>query len=514
MKKILKNGLFAIILTILFASATQIVHAASSITVDSKHYIWYEDQRQTKFHTTKGYAYCITPNREGPAEGRTLTYKSKVSSGGVLYLIDKYNGTSDSEYLATQLAVWLYDSNHMSEYWRDHGNLDVVKRAKALAAEASKNSNYTHTPSVSLSASDVNLAITSDNKYYRSAAIKVSMVNATTDATLAVIDGPAGVQIVDKNYKSITKISNGGVFYIQMPEEKVTTTHSFRIRATVTGKVAEFERYTTGNSNIQELIVLVKTDKTVNTSLTVKVTPVKRSCEQVNGKYYNKEGKVVDKNTYIIECDKPSCSKVGDKYLGIDGSVITYDEYVTQCLKPTCEQVGEKYYGPSGKVITYEEFVIQCKKPTCSRVGDKYLGKDGTEVSHDEYLLQCNQPCTPLPDGRYIGKEGKFVTHDEYIIQCEKPTCKKVGDKYLGKDGTEVSYEEYIVQCQSPICKVVDGMYFGTNGTRVTEAEYKAQCAVPVPDTASSMLTELLYLIIGSVILGTSIGIITYKRNA
>ena len=57
-------------------------------------------------------------------------------------------------------------------------------------------------------------------------------------------------------------------------------------------------------------------------------------------------------------------------------------------------------------------------------------------------------------------------------------------------------------------------MYFGTNGTRVTEAEYKAQCAVPVPDTASSMLTELLYLIIGSVILGTSIGIITYKRNA
>ena len=82
------------------------------------------------------------------------------------------------------------------------------------------------------------------------------------------------------------------------------------------------------------------------------------------------------------------------------------------------------------------------------------------------------------------------------------------------KDGAEVSYEEYIVQCQSPICKVVDGMYFGTNGTRVTEAEYKAQCSVPVPDTASSMLTELLYLIIGSVILGTSIGIITYKRNA
>ena len=113
MKKIAKKGI-AILIILLIAITTSNVYAQSTITVDKKTYLWTESQRQTKFHTTKGYAFCITPNRTGPSEGKTMTYKSKQSKGGVLYLFDK-TGYSDSDYLATQLAIWLYDSNHMSE---------------------------------------------------------------------------------------------------------------------------------------------------------------------------------------------------------------------------------------------------------------------------------------------------------------------------------------------------------------------------------------------------------------
>ena len=239
MKKIAKKGI-AILIILLIAITTSNVYAQSTITVDKKTYLWTESQRQTKFHTTKGYAFCITPNRTGPSEGKTMTYKSKQSKGGVLYLFDK-TGYSDSDYLATQLAIWLYDSNHMSEFWKNHSNLDVVKKAKALSAEASKNSNYTHTPSVKLTTSSSNLSITSDNKYYRSGVITVTMENAT-EAKLTLEGAPAGATIVNSNYSAISNATNNAKIYVQIPEEKVTGTVNFSIKAEANGQLAEIER--------------------------------------------------------------------------------------------------------------------------------------------------------------------------------------------------------------------------------------------------------------------------------
>lgn len=451
MKKMFKKGIALLIIGLITITATN-VYAQSTITVDKKTYLWTETQRQTKFHTTKGYAFCITPGRTGPSEGKTMTYKSKQSSGGVLYLVDK-TGYSDKEYLATQLAIWLYDSNYMSDYWKNHSSLEVVKKAKALSAEAANNSNYTHTPSVKVITSSENLSITSDNKYYRSGAITITMGNAK-EAKLTLEGAPAGAIIVNSNYSAISKATNNEKVYVQIPEENVTGTVSFTIKAEATGQVAEIERYTTGDSSLQELIVLVKTDKTVTHSAKLSVTPVKRSCEPANGKYYNKKGEVVDKTTYSIECEPHNCDKVGDVY-----------------------------FGSKGTQVSYEDFVIQCDKPVCKKVGDKYVGINGTVVTKEVFVTECG--------------------------------CKPMGDKYLGIDGTEVTYENFIIQCKKPTCDMVDGMYFGKNGTRVTEEEYKSQCVtpyVPVPDTDTS--SELVYLILGAILLGASLGIITYKKQA
>lgn len=479
MKKIAKKGI-AILIILLIAITTSNVYAQSTITVDKKTYLWTESQRQTKFHTTKGYAFCITPNRTGPSEGKTMTYKSKQSKGGVLYLFDK-TGYSDSEYLATQLAIWLYDSNHMSEFWKNHSNLDVVKKAKALSAEASKNSNYTHTPSVKLTTSSSNLSITSDNKYYRSSVITVTMENAT-EAKLTLEGAPAGATIVNSNYSAISNATNNAKIYVQIPEEKVTGTVNFSIKAEANGQLAEIERYTTGDSGIQELIVLVKTNKVVSYSAKLAVTPVKRSCDYVNGKYYNKKGEVVDKTTYSIDCEPHNCEPVGDVYFGNNGTQVSYEDFVIQCKKPICKKVGDKYVGINGTVVTHEVFVTECG---CKPMGDKYLGIDGTEVSYENY-----------------------------IIQCKKPKCDIIDNMYFGINGTRVSEAEYTSQCVHK-CEPYNNNYYGSNGTIVTEEEYKRQCVtpyVPVPDTDTS--TELIYLIIGALLLGTSLGVITYKKHA
>jgi len=181
------------------------------------------------------------------------------------------------------------------------------------------------------------------------------------------------------------------------------------------------------NSGIQELIVLVKTNKVVSYSAKLAVTPVKRSCDYVNGKYYNKKGEVVDKTTYSIDCEPHNC-----------------------------EPVGDVYFGNNGTQVSYEDFVIQCKKPKCDIIDNMYFGINGTRVSEAEYTSQC-------------------------VHKCE----------------------------------LYNNNYYGSNGTIVTEEEYKSQCVtpyVPVPDTDTS--TELIYLIMGALLLGTSLGVITYKKHA
>ncbi len=479
MKKILKKGIAMLLIGLVAISGLQ-AYAAASIKVDKKTYIYVESQRQTKFHTTKGYAYCITPNRTGPEEGRTLTLKSTQSKGGVLYLLDK-TGTSDNEFLVTQLAIWLFESNHMPDFYWEHSNLEVVKKAKALAAEAAKNNNYTHAPSVKLTTSSESLSITSDNKYYRSGAITVTIGNAS-EATLALEGAPAGATIVNSQYKAITKAANNTKIYVQIPEENVKNETTFSIKATVNGKISEVERYTTGDSKIQELVVLVRTDKTVNYIAKQKVTPVKRSCDEVNGKYYNKKGEVVDKIAYSIDCEPHTCEPVGSVYFGKKGTQVSFEEYTKECVHK-CEKYDNKYYGEQGTEVTEAEFTKQCVHK-CEFYGNKYYGEQGTEVTEAEYTKQCVHKCE-IYNNQYYGVQGTVVTEAEYTKQCVHK------------------------------CEFYNNQYYGSLGTIVTEAEFKNQCEtpyVPVPDTDASQ--EWLYILLGTIILGSSIGVITHKKNA
>ena len=159
-----------------------------------------------------------------------------------------------------------------------------------------------------------------------------------------------------------------------------------------------------------------------------------------------------------------------------------------------------------------ERFIV--KVPTGS-VSDSIninvsASASGSELSYEKYSGGNWQDLVVLV------KTKKDVSQSiEGTITPEKRTCEKTANgKYYGKEGTEVTADEYDLECNVHKCEIVSGKYFDNNGNLTDEATYKAQCetVVPVPNTANS--NNLVYTVLGIVLIaGTAIGIKTYRKN-
>ena len=482
MKKYLKIILMLAIIAVSAFGVRAYATSESSITIDKKTYINTGDRREAKFHTTKGYGYCITPSKVGAAEGTSLNFTKYETDGGLLYLL-KQAGNSDNSYLATQLAIWKYYNGFtISAY----NGTSVMKQADALAAEAKKHANDKSEVAIKLNGASISL--TSDNAYYKSGAMS-AVTTGASNYTVSV-SGVEGVQLLNASGTVVsngTTFKSGEKFYVRVASNKITQTSNIKVVVATTGKIYVMKRYSPSNNQKQDLVVLSSTDKKVNASATLKVTPVKRSCEIVNGTYYGRDGSVVDKTTYSIQCERHVCEKVGDVYFGREGKQVEEVIYHQQCDNNVCKKVGDKYYGKDGTEVEEVVYHQQCDNNVCKKVGDKYFGKDGTEV--DSTL---------------------------YSIQCERHVCEKVGNTYFGLNGTEVSADQYTSECVHK-CEVYNNQYYGENGTVVTEETYRAQCeavVVPVPDTNTSALQMGLYVFLGtSTILG-GIGLAGHYRKS
>lgn len=56
-----------------------------------------------------------------------------------------------------------------------------------------------------------------------------------------------------------------------------------------------------------------------------------KSCTTVDGAYFGKDGKEVDKVQYQKECVSHSCEIIGDTYYGKDGKEVTQGTFENQC---------------------------------------------------------------------------------------------------------------------------------------------------------------------------------------
>lgn len=463
----MKKKLFAYFLIVLMAMISVMginVEAKSAMTITKKTKITTGSKTNTKFYTNKGYAFCITPRRNGPEVGASLSYKKDMNDGGLLYLLEK-TGTSNEEYLATQLAIWQYNSQYIPDYFVSNPGYSVVKKSKALASEAARNRNYTSKqPSLSMSTNVGNLSLTDDGRYYKSGVITVNASNIKNNVKYQLLNAPSGAKIE----------TSGTSNYIVIPVDSVNSKVSVTLKATATGTYNTIERYSTGNSEQQELIVLVRNEKTITKSVTLTAVPEKRSCEVVNGTYYDANGKVTDSSTFELTCKKHSCEIIGDHYFDKEGRDTDQASYEASCVHK-CIYYNHEYYDENGKVTDNETFELTCKKHYCEKVANQYFDK-----------------------------AGEITTYDNYVVQCEKHYCENVNGNYFGRDGLVVSQADYLKQCVH-ICEIYDNQYYGSQGQLVTASEYKAQCeaqVVPVPNTGVGPFDGLFSIMIGASLIG------------
>lgn len=96
-------------------------------------------------------------------------------------------------------------------------------------------------------------------------------------------------------------------------------------------------------------------------------------CSYVNGKYYGKNGNLVDSTTYQKECIKPDeivyyCKYVNGKYYGKNGNIVDSTTYQKECIKVPdevvyyCQYVDGKYYGKSGNIVSEATYKSECVK--------------------------------------------------------------------------------------------------------------------------------------------------------
>ena len=465
---------FAFILMALLLCTTN-VYAVSKMVITNKSYIRtnFSDgthRNEAYFTTNKGVAYCITPSKTGGPKGTSLSYSKTVNSGSVLYLLSNA-GSSKNDRLITQLAIWKVNNNFIPAAYNK--NSSIISKVNKLANTAKKNSKYSVNPTMKLSSSTLTFSESSDGNYYVSNYITVSSNKMNT--ITASVSGANGVVMIS-NGKSGSSLSltNGSKFNVRIPRSSIPSVTNIKVNVKGTGNKLAYQRYSGGKW--QDLVVLVKTPKTINATASGNVTPVVHKCEYKYGKYFDKNGNVTDKTTYSIQCEKHTCEKVGNTYFGKDGKVTDEDGYNLQCKTHTCEKVGNTYFGKDGKVTTEEGYNLQCKTHTCEKVGNTYFGKDGKVTDEDGYNLQCKTHTCEKVGNTYFGKDGKVTDEDGYNLQCKTHTCEKVGDTYFDKDGKVTDEDGYNLQCKTHTCEKVGDTYFGKDGKVTDEDGYNLQC--------------------------------------
>ena len=485
MNKIIKSFMALILVFIVSIFGVINVNAQSTMVLKKVTYIksGVAGRTETGFSTNKGWAYCISPYKKTPPNGTKLHYKGNINDGGLLYLLRQAK-SSNKSIVVTRIAVWKYYNGYMVNAYKNNPKASVVKTANSLVATAKKNKKNTDkNPTVKVAKSSGTMTEVDNGRYFKSKVITVKLGNVSS----ASISVTSPAIVINGSGQKVTTVKNGSKVYVRVPASKVTSTKSFTVKVTASKKVQKVEKYSPNNSKYQSLVVLGSTNKTATAKTIVSATPVVRKCQFANGKYYGKDGRVVDQTTYNLECNAHKC-----------------------------EVIDNHYFGPDGTEVDQETYDLECNKHVCQKVGDKYFGPDGTEVDEATYNLECFEHKCEIIDDKYYGKDGKEVDEDTYNIECKEHKCEKIGDKYFGIAGDEVTEEEYKDQCMH-FCEMSDGKFYGKDGDEVTEAEYKDQCEeqeVIVPDTATTPFTGILLTLFGFAAVGTAAGIVIRNQKS
>lgn len=411
MKRNLKKLISILLIAAIILPFTN-VFAEDSITITDRGYVYpnaeNSNRRESRYLTSKGYAYCVTPVRPGAPTGTTLSFMGNVNNGGLLYLMDHANSENEFEYLATQLAIWKYTTEYWPDYYNNNSDLAVVRRAEELINDAANNSGY-KTPETSITleydGSEFDV-LNPKMRYFDKPALKSGIFTAHItngqSTSIELIGAPEGTKIYDMSANELTSLTNGTQFYIVVQTSSAPDGEiNFKVKASANGVVKTLQRYSTGDGNYQDLVVMSTRASSDSDEMSFKVrgnSKVENKCEFIDGKYYDEDGNEIDQKTYLTTCEVHKCEKVDGYYFDEDGNITDVDTYDKQCVKHTCEIIGNTYYDSLGVITSYDEYRTQCELVSCEIINGKYFGNEGNIVTPQEFKNQCEAQIVPVPD--------------------------------------------------------------------------------------------------------------------
>ncbi len=142
---------------------------------------------------------------------------------------------------------------------------------------------------------------------------------------------------------------------------------------------------------------VINNNITINNCIDCEEGPVRTEpiyyCKYINGKYYGKNGNLVDSTTYQKECIVEPvyyCQYVNGKYYGKNGNVVDSATYQKECIvEPVyyCQYVNGKYYGKNGNVVSATIYQKECVAEPVKTLYYEYRTK--TLVSNEVATKMC-----------------------------------------------------------------------------------------------------------------------------
>lgn len=210
--------------------------------------------------------------------------------------------------------------------------------------------------------------------------VKDVIIKDSLPTNMELVKG--STKLYNSNYKNGATVNNDSIVTdgINIGNYKVNGSAYVRFQAKVVDKDLKCGK--------NRLINWGKADALVGVSTTVKAFAVQDSadvyvekdcpkeetpkCEIKDGKFYGKDGNVVDEATYKKECEKPEepethkCEIVKGTYYGIKGNEVDYNTYKSECEKPEMPKTGATEITTGviglGGVVTTAGYLIASRK--------------------------------------------------------------------------------------------------------------------------------------------------------
>ena len=450
---------------VIFLTTIVQVNAASvpsSVTVSSIGKINYGGTYYfpVKYTSDGTLAYCTDFQKLYPM-GVKMTNPTKVDNGLAYIIANGYKGTkadygNDSkmkQYYITQLAIYTYLGQANPKNNNDVHNAvwDLVNKAKAANNESNTKLN------VSLNASNTNMKLTSDGRYFISDEITVSSNNNNAEFT---IGGSANVntEIVDANGNKVNKVKNGSKVYARIPASTIQAGQSVTVSVAVNGQATKQTAYVyTPNPNkYQTIIPSITYPETESAQTTIKVkaakekiqTQVKISKQDITTKKELPGAKLVIKDANGKEVASWVSTNTPKYIKGLEAGNYTlcetaapegYELY-TECIKFTVKADGTvstviMYNAPKSK-----ETKVQISKKDITSKEEIAGAKLRITDLNGKEIISWVSTTTPkliknLKPGKYYLEETQAP--DGYILSTEKKEFE------VKEDGTVTSIVFY-----------------------------------------------------------------------